>query len=384
MRRLKQILSALLSFALGIVVTFSALTFIDNYSEGVGGWTLPWWGIVLSLLPLVFLAVLLHEAGHMIAGVMAGMRPVAFVVGPISVEFREGRFSGLHLQKFFPGGFAYCMADRSRPISAQLIALVSGGPLASLLWAIFGFGVAFYLGGASGDLFLIFGIFSALAFLITIIPAATGGLITDGGRLIGLVFNTENGRNFREYFERTVALFDTPSPRHWPHDLPALEAAVEKAPAQSLDRLAARLIHFWSLLDHGDYTLARTLLAPLKDSMPDALPAVVAGSYHMEFAIFELLLNRDIQTAEEEWRNVVAGPLTDRYTEKVYTAVLASVHDDTDGMAAAMAQARALFSEARLKSIAALYETLFQALEAGKLPLTSAAPSPGQTSSGRP
>lgn len=153
------------------------------------------WLLLAGLLwPVLWVSVLLHEAGHALAGKLAGYHVAAWGLGdgeplllvpsasrPTRTRFfvcRRSPFSG-YTGAIFPGLL---------PTRGQAIAFVLGGPTANLLLAVAGLGV---LGANGGGINVVLGLLligvNALLCLMALAPGRAGGLPTDGMRLTGLL-----------------------------------------------------------------------------------------------------------------------------------------------------------------------------------------------------
>jgi len=111
----------------GIGVAFAALLGVRH--SHVGNFPL-----ALLVIPLLAAAVVVHEAGHLIAAAAMGMRVIGVSFGPLHIE-RRRRGIRLHWRAGRRGvaGMAFAVPDFSKGVRRQMLAYVSGGPLANLL-----------------------------------------------------------------------------------------------------------------------------------------------------------------------------------------------------------------------------------------------------------
>ena len=135
----------------------------------------------LLLLPLTFfIAILLHELGHLSGGLLRGMRFLLLIVGPLRLR---RTISGLRLDWFLNsgtfGGLAAALPDPQRPIRGQLLPLIVGGPLASLLLALLALWLSTIVDGRWSAHLLILGGLSALIFMVTALPMRAGGAVAE-------------------------------------------------------------------------------------------------------------------------------------------------------------------------------------------------------------
>ena len=163
--------------------------------------------LVLLALPLaLFVAIGVHEGGHLLGGRLAGFRAYFLLVGPLRLERTvQGWRVGVNGRLSTWGGLAAAAPSDGRRLRHRMALYVAGGPGASLLLGVLCLLGALLLhatdvGGlaqSEGTVSLAVGLaFLALAILgagsvllgvVTLIPGRSGGMYTDGGRLLRLV-----------------------------------------------------------------------------------------------------------------------------------------------------------------------------------------------------
>ena len=129
----------------------SAVTLLVFVGMGVAGyWVGSWLGssniplkapsdlnafsAILIALAALYLVLLTHELGHLLFGKLAGMRPFLLITGPLKmVATQKGWQVSLNTNIALAGGLAACMPVRTETMRRDLLWLVAGGPLTSLL-----------------------------------------------------------------------------------------------------------------------------------------------------------------------------------------------------------------------------------------------------------
>jgi len=138
----------------------------------------------------IFLIVLsIHELGHLITGLLQGFRFELFVIGPLGIK-REDEKLKIFLNKNlgYYGGVSATSPINYKPENAIKFArILLAGPIASLLFAILCFLLAYIFGNFSGLLFYIGSLISITVFFATTIPSQTGAFFTDRKRYQRLV-----------------------------------------------------------------------------------------------------------------------------------------------------------------------------------------------------
>ncbi|MEL6536410.1 MAG: M50 family metallopeptidase, partial [Bacteroidota bacterium] len=205
---LKSVLFILILGGMGVAVGY----FIGNWMKPVeeGASDGPQWANILVLILLMplsyYLAILLHELGHLLMGLVQKFTFAYLMVGP--VMFRKvGKAYRFQRNRSFNlmGGFTAMLFPQEGDIRKKMIPYVAGGPFASLLTGVLGF-VAFQaVGGTSGffasDSLLttamvgfwgFFTLFSGFILLISLFPRRMGIVQTDGARLISLLSTSDS------------------------------------------------------------------------------------------------------------------------------------------------------------------------------------------------
>jgi hypothetical protein len=160
-------------------------------------------GLSLLLLPTAALGMLgvlaTHELGHVAGGRLAGLRFLLLIVGPLKVvRGAEGGLDfSLNRSLSLAGGLAACgpNPDDLTDLRRRMTWLVAGGPVASLLLGVVALAIhqfAFEPPLSPFSTFLeswvlIVALASLGIFLVTLVPARTGGFATDGAQLIQLL-----------------------------------------------------------------------------------------------------------------------------------------------------------------------------------------------------
>lgn len=154
---------------------------------------------VPALVGGVFLVLLLHELGHLVAGVLGGFQFALLVIGPLRIA-REDDGGGprrirvrLNRSLAEAGGLAATIPRDDALDGASLVRkfvwILAGGPIASALTAVIaGVSTAMAQSSPFARAWLAACALMATATLLgTIIPANTGIYLTDGARLLGLL-----------------------------------------------------------------------------------------------------------------------------------------------------------------------------------------------------
>jgi hypothetical protein len=209
-------------------------------------------GFDLLALPLLVLTVLaVHEAGHLVGGARRGMRFLLFIVGPFQLSRTT---TGIRFNWVFNlgvmGGLAAATPNPHQPLRPQLLSLIAGGPVASLLLAVVGLAVGAIGDGRLNAYGLIIGGFSFLILLVTAIPVRAGGFMSDGMQFIEV---TRGGRAVEERQALLILMAQSLAGTR-PRDLDAalIARALAFDSAEPGRRIVARLYAYLAAVDAQD------------------------------------------------------------------------------------------------------------------------------------
>lgn len=84
-------------------------------------------------LPILMLTVVLHELGHVVAGVMVGFHFSSLAIGPFSIGLQYGRVKFQIKAQTGALGYAGMHIDRISGLRRKLLIFVMAGPLTNLV-----------------------------------------------------------------------------------------------------------------------------------------------------------------------------------------------------------------------------------------------------------
>ena len=239
----------------------------------VGGSNLRYLALALLLFFLAFYtAILIHELGHLIAGLRLGYRFKIFAVGMIHV-YQDGdqlRFSWRRLawQPANLLGFTLFEIDYA-DFRRRLGWLVAAGPLANVLLAVISGLFSLRANGfPSYELYLnnplswILSEFNALLFWVSIFLLAmslypSAWVSTDGHKLLRLWRSGAILERFKAQMQIASAVLHGIRPRDWPL---AWIAALTEAQDDTADTANAHTLAYRWALDRGDERQAEEFL----------------------------------------------------------------------------------------------------------------------------
>jgi hypothetical protein len=324
------------SAALGAVVAIFAVRALGDAASPLDA---------LKVAVLVVLAIwtqtLLHEAGHTVAALARGYRPLAFGVGPLRLERGTGGWR-LHVTRSIRGiaGFASLLPppNAARPRLDDAVYL-AGGPLANFLGA----GLALALlpaltpGGTAWVAAASFAAFGLLLGGINLIPFSSAGWRSDGRGLLDVIRRPALVAAYRRQQELGVLTMSGVRPRDWPL---ALLPPLPGPDADRLLRIGAAQLRLSHAIDRDAPDAAREAAAVLAECYPDT-PDGQRQLIAIALAGHAALVERDPDLLDA-WRERIDGALFDLTAQRQWLAAeSALLRGDRDGARAAIDASRA-------------------------------------------
>lgn len=260
----------------------------------------------LLLLPLtLFIVVLLHELGHLSGGLLRGMRFLLLIVGPLRLR---RTISGLRLDWFWNsgtlGGLAAAMPDPERPMRGQLLLLVIGGPLASLLLTVLALWLSTAVEGRWSAHLLILGGLSGLIFIATALPTRAGGFLSDGRQCLELLRGGAAVEQRAMFMAAYAQSLSGVRPRD--RDPAPLERAVALSGDEPMRDIAVALMAYQVALDRRDLAVASEWIDRVAAGH-DRYPAGFRQTLACEIAYFQARYRRDPGSASVWYARAKGG-----------------------------------------------------------------------------
>lgn len=231
-----------------------------------------------------YLHILLHEAGHLLAGLMTGYRFVSFRIASFTLV-RRGR--GFAMRRFsIPGTAGQClMMPGNRAGDPPYILYNLGGVLMNLLLSL----AACFL---PGDFFRMFSAAGLILGLFNGIPLRIGGIPNDGYNLYVMMKNPAARRAFAAQLTINGLMSEGKRPRELPEELFALEPA-----ARDLFSVTLRQMRYARALDEGNPRRAREELDAMQRQR-EALPAFYQMELDCERAYLMMLFEESREAVD--------------------------------------------------------------------------------------
>lgn len=238
------------------------------------------WRLLAAVVVCGPLAIVCHEAAHLIGAAMGGLRAEGLIFGPLYLHRHAGRWRlGLNRSLGLWGGAAVAVPGDAGVTRGGFALFVAAGPVGSLLLAAATAAAGLPLEpGAARTWLLIFATVSLGLGLVTLLPVRNGPLPNDGLRLLRALRRDAA-------WERDAAIFaavglsrsGTPA-ANWP---PELVASLTSHADGTTEECAARLLAYEHHRDRGDTESARAHLARAAD-LARVAPAMLRSAVDTE------------------------------------------------------------------------------------------------------
>ena len=328
----------LIIFALG--GGWLGFSYINQVSAQAGGGFL--WILEVILVTIaaaaisLYLNIILHEAGHLLGGLLTGYRFTAFCVFNLAVIKENGKLTVK--KRGAPGTSGLCLLSppdlKNGTYPFKLFA--GSGFLVNFLLSAGSFCLFYYLAGVAGfwaRAFLVSGIVGAYLSLINFLPLNTGAVLSDGYVLfnLGKEKNTTTRRGCWSLSRINALSAEGVRPRDIPTEL---FDWVDIDDISNIFVLATALNRYNYLLDKQEMNQARTLMQVLCDS-PYNVSKMQKMSCYCELLFHELIG----ECRQEE---------IDRLYTKELRVHIKATHSQTDVQRIMYAYARLALKDAAL------------------------------------
>ncbi|MET0328928.1 MAG: hypothetical protein ABW163_09195, partial [Luteimonas sp.] len=294
-------------------------------------------GLTLSLWP----HIVLHEAGHAVAGLSRGMHAIAFGVGPFRFERggddrwrwrRGGGVRGI-------GGFAALVPRGERGLSrTDQIVFLLGGPMANLATALLLLACAAVLPLHAASACAGAALTAAALGVWNLVPLHLAGWRSDGRGLLDLLRRTPDAALQLQINQIMALSLAGVRPRDWPDAaMPDTGAVIASTGLQQ----SGRMLRLSRAIDRRDADAARPDALALTAAFNDA-PPVFQSAIAVTLASHAALLVGD-RALVSAWRLRCEGGLMDLSPFRAWLdAEISALDGDTDTCAAHVERARGL------------------------------------------
>jgi len=276
------------------------------------------WALVLAPLLLGFAILVIHELGHVIAGLCMAFRFVSVRVWSLRINsgfrFRLADNRGSE----YAAGLARMLPIGSRAFKTRVIVMTLGGPVANLLTSLM---IAPYVGAI--PLAGWFMVWSGFVGIFNLVPFSRGNILSDGKRIL-MLFSRKIAN------KRRLALMKIAADRAKGRAPAEIDPALISAAIAISDRSAATLVAHWFAYTAGwdtapESEVARLIEICLQNS--DLAPLGLRDALFADAGAFQATKRKNLALATEWLNDLPENPSTPWARLWVETAILESKED---------------------------------------------------------
>lgn len=274
-----------------VILAFTGLPAIRFLLDSVSTHPLLFWAACLVVPMLSFFgSLVVHEAGHLLAGKLTGFERVLVKLGPL--QFKSRNFhQGLGSEQVFVMGHSVMKPQGGEQLRQRLFYLVLGGPLANVFLPVFLEIILYLVPPRSSAAYLlgafsihVFSALSVLAGVSSLLPDTdSNGEFSDGARLLMLARDDAQAARWLAIMQLQVALNSGIHPRHWDESLVARAAADKDETADAA--IANWLAYQWAIGRQEVILATRDLEQTL--ALIRLVPGHLRDRIFLEAAIFQ-------------------------------------------------------------------------------------------------
>ena len=243
----------------------------------------------LAVLAAVYSAVLIHELGHVLGGVLVGFRFNSLRVSRLQVD-RPFKLSLYRGKSAGAGGWASMFPTRSDHLAWRALVMIFAGPAANLLTV-----AVLLLFPFDGPLLAWFFSLSLMLGLINLLPFRSGAYHSDGSRILMLLMSRKRGERWVAMLKLSAELREGVMPEAMsPKYLAKAVALRDKSP----DTVTAHVLAYSTAFhQHKDDEAAAMLEICLQYASYTS--PLVRSSLMSDAAVFQARRRRNLVLAQE-------------------------------------------------------------------------------------
>lgn len=290
-RKKNPLATLMVNVLLGAVIGYLGMAFGAQHLRrwfGASHFAATDFALLLLSVPLAFfLAVVVHELGHLAGSLMSGFRFRVLTLGPWSIIATEGgwqhRFSLSTLRIL--SGQQISSPPTAGATDRQFVVYLLGGGVANMIAV----GLSLLCASVPGvpsllvAMLLLFAAINAFLGVLNFLPISTkAGIRTDGYQIRNLLRGGDNAIRFRALFGVVADMYAGVRPREWSRKM---VDELQLGDINYLEQLVAHLVRLQASLDRKDIHDAAAAAA-IVAGLYENVPAVLRGQFAAELAYF--------------------------------------------------------------------------------------------------
>ena len=262
--------------------------------------------LMLLFIPIFFVVIAIHEAGHAIAGVWMKFNFKTYIVGPF---MWEKDLKGWHFKwnknVNTAGGMVICMPVGIENLTKRFSVYAAGGPIASLLLTLFAYGFYSLIPSSNTSIEIlrnamyIIAVLSLIIFITTAMPMRANGFSSDGAR----VFRLLKGGDTARFELLLLKLITNASAGVRPKEIDGNDLTEAFVLAKKIKAPFGAYLHsffYQSELDKGNIDKAEQHLQDYITEV-ESIPKGIRNMVWLDAAFFYAYAKKDLEKALDYW-----------------------------------------------------------------------------------
>ncbi|KAB2442016.1 M50 family metallopeptidase [Bacillus luti] len=270
---------------------------------------------IWAVVGILLLVIAIHELGHVIFGLIGGLKFRFMTVGPITVQKEKGkvRIRENKLWAYFGGVVMLVPPSTVTPnLSKKWAWMTLGGPITNLLFGItsgYIYMVSYY------QYLLYFSVFHFIIFAVTIVPIK-GTLMSDGMQFLILIKDDEKAREHLYTIQVSSELFSYKRPKDWDERLVELSEEKLKEVKSIREIMSGLMLVFYAKADQEGMERAMPYVEQIVQLPVTKENKFFVSSFHSWYLLYKALYQVDslsLQEAKEHGKAVTKMDLNGYY-----------------------------------------------------------------------
>lgn len=303
-------------------------------------------GIFLSLIFSFYLHIIVHEAGHLVAGVATNHRFISFRILSFTLIRQQGRLRLTHFN--IPGTGGQClMSPPAVYLPSAFSWYISGGVLANLglsLLCLIGFLVTD--GVMAHSFFMLCGMVGVICIVFNWLPLKLGGVPNDGYHF----WYYRNDSGFLRGFASVLQIYAKQSDGQRLANMPdELIVRPELNGKMSPEEFMMTQIFVNRCFEKDDFQMTHGALVSMEDAMTD-VPQIYRWEWSCEMIFCELMLHGNTEKSKRLYSRDLKGYISKSHSfqmPKIRLMIALKVIADNDLIAGQKLKQQALRLSAR-------------------------------------
>ncbi|MGE6540469.1 M50 family metallopeptidase [Bacillus luti] len=253
---------------------------------------------IWAVVGILLLVIAIHELGHVIFGLIGGLKFRFMTIGPITVQKEKGtvRIRENKLWAYFGGVAMLVPPSIETPnLSKKWAWMTLGGPITSLLFGItsgYIYMVSYY------QYLLYFSVFHFIIFVVTVVPIK-GTLMSDGMQFLILIKDDEKAREHLYTIQVSSELFSYKRPKDWDERLVELSEEKLKEDKSIREIMSGLMLVFYARADQEGMERAIPYVEQIVQLPVTKENKFFVSSFHSWYLLYKALYQKESLSLQE-------------------------------------------------------------------------------------